>query len=449
MKSFLTKRVMVFIAVATVLAACSKNDEGMYDYRPAADNYSANVPARWYQLQLSLIKQTTPSLGFAPPVAARAFGYTGVALYETVVGGMPNYKSIASQIGINTAMPAPPASAKLNWGVAANACMAQMTRKLFTLATTENLASINSLENQIQNEIATADKVNTSIEQSALYGKAIAQAVFTWSETDGGANGATQPNGNGYVAPTGAGMWVPTFPAYAAALLPTWGTNRPFKNSDTSGACMPPPPINFTTAAGTAFHAQAMAVVNAKAALTAEQTIIARYWADGGGSITPPGHSIAITSQLIEQNTLSLGEASIIYAKMGMAVADAFIACWRGKYKYNIMRPITYINQNIDANWRPLITTPPFPEYCSGHSTQSGAMAEILTTHFGNNSFTDNIKQWDGGFAPRSFSSFYAAAQEAAVSRLYGGIHYPMANDRGYEAGLNIARNINSIQFKK
>ena len=124
---------------------------------------------------------------------------------------------------------------------------------------------------------------------------------------------------------------------------------------------------------------------------------------------------------------------------MGITVDDAFIACWQSKFEYNLVRPVTYINRFIDPNWRPLLITPPFPEYPSGHSTQSGAAAAILTHLIGDNhAFTDDAQNADG-LPARSFTSFNQAAEEAAISRLYGGIHSRAAIENGVAQGHHVA----------
>jgi membrane-associated phospholipid phosphatase len=155
-----------------------------------------------------------------------------------------------------------------------------------------------------------------------------------------------------------------------------------------------------------------------------------------------------IATQMIRNNNLSLNEAALVYAKLGMAEADAFIACWKGKYKYSIIRPISYIQQNIDPSWNSLITTPPFPTYCSGHATVSGATSTVLTSFFGDNvKFTDHT--YATTFGTRQFNSFYDAASEAAVSRLYGGIHFRVDNEIGLEKGKAIGKNVADLKLKK
>jgi membrane-associated phospholipid phosphatase len=181
--------------------------------------------------------------------------------------------------------------------------------------------------------------------------------------------------------------------------------------------------------------------------LSSEQQAIASYWNDGGGSFTPPGHNIAIALQIVRNMNLDLASAAILLAKEGIAENDAGIVCWRAKFGFNLLRPITYIRNYINPTWSTFITTPPFPSYSSGHSTFSGAAAKILTLEFGENfSFTDSTKI-PYGFSTRSFTSFQAAAQEAAMSRLYGGIHYRFDNENGFHCGELVALNVENLNW--
>ena len=183
-----------------------------------------------------------------------------------------------------------------------------------------------------------------------------------------------------------------------------------------------------------------MTVYNTGRRLTDEQKTVAGYWADGPGATgTPPGHWIWITGLMIDKNKLSLGPASEAYALTSVSIADAFIICWREKFHSTLLRPVTYIRALIDPNWQTLIGTPPFPTYFSGHSSGSGAASAVLTDLFGETQFTDTTHVVRG-IAARSFPSFAAAAEEAAVSRLYGGIHFPMDNEAGLTAGRCVAK---------
>ena len=196
---------------------------------------------------------------------------------------------------------------------------------------------------------------------------------------------------------------------------------------------------------GSEFYNNAYEVYSTGINLTPEQTNIAEYWADGVGTITPGGHSISMLTDILDVEDIDLETASIAYAKLGIALSDAFLACWKTKYIYNLCRPVTYIRQLIDTAWLPLIATPPFPEYPSGHSSQSGAMSEILTDVFGTSyTFIDSTHGSSYG-GPRSFDSFEEAAQEAAISRLYGGIRFPFGNLAGLELGRIVGENVNDL----
>ncbi|HEV8675305.1 MAG TPA: vanadium-dependent haloperoxidase [Methylomirabilota bacterium] len=159
--------------------------------------------------------------------------------------------------------------------------------------------------------------------------------------------------------------------------------------------------------------------------------------------MTPPGHSVSILTEVIRAHGFALDLAAEAYARLGIAVADAFIACWRTKFHYNLLRPVTYIRAVIDAGWTPVLTTPPFPEYTSGHSVQSGAAAQVLTDMLGPLPFIDQTH-----LPPRAFDSFFEAAEEAAISRLYGGIHFRPAIERGLEQGICVGQAVGALDFR-
>ena len=223
----------------------------------------------------------------------------------------------------------------------------------------------------------------------------------------------------------------------------------------TSGAeCAAPGNPSFSTDSSSEFYAAAFEVYNTRVNLTSEQKTIADYWADGAGATgTPPGHWIAIVGQVSRNSGLTLMASAEAFARVGIAVHDAFIECWYTKYVYNLERPLTYIRDHIDAAWSSYITTPAFPSYHSGHSTQSGAASTVLTDLFGTLSFTDTAHT-DHGLvppqSPRSFDSFDEAADEAAISRMYGGIHCAFDNNDGLASGRCIGGTIIArVRFEK
>ena len=417
-----------------------------------ADSYSAAVATEWTSLALSLTQQTP---GFSPPVAARAFGYLGLALYESIVPGMPGYTSLAGQLNELSSLPVAQPDEPLHWPTVANASLATMTRMMFSNATAENKGRIDQLERLLPLKYGQDFDPNTYtpeiINRSNSFGKLMAMAIMTWARTDGGheAWGPLRRNRANYVPPSGAGRWAATTPAFAKPQLPYWGENRPFALKSVED-CPAPPPPEYSEEANSAFYKSAQEVYNISNAATQEQRQFALYWADDPGKTpTPAGHWSFIANDLLKTRKANLAEAAVTHARLNIAMADAFTACWATKYAHNVLRPVTYVQGSFDSNWVPsLMTTPPFPEYPSGHSVQSSAAASVLNEIFGaNTTFTDNTHN-DRGWGPRTFTSFNAAANEAALSRLYAGIHFRFGIEGGQVQGKCVAAKALALKFK-
>ena len=417
-----------------------------------ADSYSAAVATEWTSLALSLTQQTP---GFSPPVAARAFGYLGLALYESIVPGMPGYTSLAGQLNELSSLPVAQPDEPLHWPTVANASLATMTRMMFSNATAENKGRIDQLERLLPLKYGQDFDPNTYtpeiINRSNSFGKLMAMAIMTWARTDGGheAWGPLRRNRANYVPPSGAGRWAATTPAFAKPLLPYWGENRPFALKSVED-CPAPPPPEYSEETNSAFYKSAQEVYNISNAATQEQRQFALYWADDPGKTpTPAGHWSFIANDLLKTRKANLAEAAVTHARLNIAMADAFTACWATKYAHNVLRPVTYVQGSFDSNWVPsLMTTPPFPEYPSGHSVQSSAAASVLNEIFGaNTTFTDNTHN-DRGWGPRTFTSFNAAANEAALSRLYAGIHFRFGIEGGQVQGKCVAAKALALKFK-
>ena len=435
---------LALLAGALLATGCSHDADPVLPASPAAESYSADVATKWADAELKLIKNGT---GFSPPVAARALGYSGVALYEAVAPGIAGSQSLAGQLSGLSALPQADAAQRYNWAVAANAAEASILKSLFGNATTAQRSTLDSLETALNQPYAGGAEFDRSVQ----FGRAIAQAVFDWSRTDGGHEGYLSNQPAGYVPPTGVGMWVPANGSAAArALQPYWGQNRLFVPANAS-LPMPALAYAYSTQPGSPYYAQVQEVYNTGRSLTPAQRTIALYWADGGQTITPPGHSISITGIVLRARQASLAQAGEAYARVGLAVADAFVGCWKCKYQFNWQRPIAAIQGMIDPAWQPLLATPPFPEFVSGHSSQSGAAAQVLEDLFGaQTAFVDNTHQARGaGYEPRPFASFAAFADEAAISRLYAGIHFRSANEVGLAEGRKVGRNVSALRFRK
>jgi membrane-associated phospholipid phosphatase len=271
-------------------------------------------------------------------------------------------------------------------------------------------------------------------------GDAVATDTLTSRQTDGASTTVT------YTPGTDVGDWRPDLPAFAGALLPQWGNVTPF-GLLTGSQFRPAGVPDLTSAEYTAAFNEAKAYGARNSTIrTADQTQIALFWADGAGTYTPPGHWNEIASTAASISGKSILDNARVFAVLNIALADAGIAAWDAKYTYNTWRPITAIHQadldsnadtTADATWLPLMNTPPFPEYVSGHSTFSAAAATVLGRFYGTN-FSFNSGSKGLGDVTRSFTSFDAAAAEAGQSRIYGGIHFQFGNQDGLTLGQNI-----------
>ena len=417
-----------------------------------ADAYSHAVVTEWMSLALSITQQTP---GFSPPVAARALGYLGLTAYEAIVAGMPSYTTLAGQLNELSSLPLAQPDEPLHWPTVANASMATMTRMMFSNGTVENKARIDQLERSLPLKYGQDFDPNTYnpeiTNRSQSFGKLMAMAIMTWARTDGGheAWGPLRRNRANYVPPSGAGRWAATAPAFAKPLLPYWGENRAFVLKSVKD-CPAPVPPEYSEEASSAFYKSAQEVYKISQTATQEQRQFALYWADDPlKTPTPAGHWAFIANDLLKTRKASLAEAAVTQARLNIAMADAFTAAWATKFNVNLLRPVTYIQGSFDSNWVPtLMTTPPFPEYPSGHSVQSSAAVGVLEQIFGvNTAFTDNAHN-DRGWGPRTFSSFKAAADEASLSRLYAGIHYRFGVEGGQVQGQCVATKVLALKFK-
>jgi hypothetical protein len=224
-------------------------------------------------------------------------------------------------------------------------------------------------------------------ESSAAHGRAIAAHIIAWSMDDGGAVVENMGFPYEYALTDGPAHWVPTslIRQQQMPLLPNWGNNRPFVMPAGDSCAVPPPPA-YSEDPASAFYAEAMEVYQTSKTLTDEQKRIARFWSDDPMlSPTPPGHWVSIVLDIVDRDQLDATRAADALMRLGVGLVDAFIGCWQQKFAHDLLRPITYIRRVIDPKWETLLITPPFPEYPSGHSTQSGAAATVLTAVFGQN----------------------------------------------------------------
>jgi len=428
-----------------LLVSCSdvNDNQIMQPELASPSQYNSDVVVSWFNLIKVL---TTETAGYTPPVAARAFGYTGVALYESVQVGATNKQSLSGTLNALNLESAFQEGSEYHWPTVANTTLATMTKFFYSNASITNYSRILELETEFNNQYSD-DIIDEVLNRSIIFANGLAEQIILWSTTDGGYNAQFNNFPIEYEPLSGVEFWKPTA-LNQRALQPYWGNNRPFISLNLEN-CIPIDPPVYSTDVNSVYYARALEVYEVVNNVTPEQTVIAEFWSDDPQtSATPPGHSISILNQLINDNNFDLLASSEAFAQLAIGINDSFISCWKVKYATNYPRPVTVINNQIDASWETILETPPFPEYTSGHSVQSGALAAILTSLFGENyAFIDrtheNRTDIDG--TPREYSSFIHMAEEAAESRLYGGIHYREAIDLGLEQGYQIGENVINI----
>jgi hypothetical protein len=381
---------------------------------------------------------------FSPIVASRNYLYAAVAGYEVMAAGYPTrYRSLGGQLhGLNE-IPGPPAGEKINYALSALLAYCKLGESVTFPAGSMKYWS-DSLKNLAVAHGMPADVLKNSI----AYCDTVSAVILKWSKQDNYLETRGAPE---YVVNDSPGRWVPTPPAYSPAAEPHWREIRSLV-IDSVSQFMPEPPYPFNvTNKSSGYYREVKLIEDTGSHLTPEQAWIADFWDDnpfklnvsghlmfGTKKFSPPGHWMGIVGIAAEKSGADLPETAYAYAKTAIAVFDAFIQCWNIKYIYNTIRPETVINKYFDANWKPHLQTPPFPEYTCGHCTISAAAAEALTSVFGNHfSYTDTTEK-EFGIKSRSYNSFVNAALETKISRFYGGIHYRYCCERSYVMGKDV-----------
>ncbi len=406
-----------------------------------------DVLRSWYGMILKLVRHTAT---YSPPVASRSFAYIGVTAFETVAGGSKDLQSLAGQLNGLTPAPQREAGKTYDEALTLHAAMAHATHSFFGNTGPTGQRALTAIETKLHAELIAGLPADV-VERSEAQGRAVAAHIIAWSATDGGAVIENMGFPMAYDLVAGPGKWVPTSTVaqQQKPLLPSWGRLRTFAMPQGNSCPLPPPP-DYSEDKTSSFFKEANEVYETRQNLSKEQRAIARFWSDDPMlSPTPPGHWISIALQILERDKIGIDKSADVLARLGVTLADAFIGCWDSKFQYNLVRPVTYIRKFIDPKWETLLNTPPFPEYPSGHSTQSSAAALVLTRFFGENfAFEDGTHKRDG-LAPRAFTSFQAAADEAGISRLYGGIHFRAAIEHGLEQGRCVGAYANALKTRR
>ncbi len=387
---------------------------------------------------------------FSPPVASRIYAYPSIAAYEIMASHTDGYKPLAGQL--HELSPIPTAEGEIDPEIAAIQAFNQVGKALI-FSEDKIQAFRDSVMTMIENSGVSEEVFNNSTD----YGNAVADHILAWASEDNYKESRTYMK---HTVSNEDGTWQPTPPGYMEAIEPHWSSIRPFV-IDSSNQFTPERPTEFDMDESSVFYKEVMEVYEVGNGLTNEQEEIASFWdcnpyvmnvtghvMFATKKITPGGHWMGIAMIASKTSGADFPKAAMTYAITSIALADGFISCWDEKYRSNLIRPETVINKYIDPEWVPLLQTPPFPEYTSGHSVISGAAGEALTSIYGDNfHFRDDTEEVYG-LTVREFDSFRDASSEAAISRLYGGIHYMPAIENGVTQGRALGQYvIDKLEF--
>jgi hypothetical protein len=383
---------------------------------------------------------------FSPPQASRVYAYASIAAYETLRQGDSTYRSLAGQVNGLTPVPAPEPGVEYSFPLAGVHAFMTVGRAL-----TFSQARMDSLRQAMDEQFRRRKIPEAVFARSVAYGDRVAQHILEWSGKDRYKESRGYPK---YTVTPEQGRWVPTPPAYMDAVEPNWAILRPFA-MDSGSQFRPEPPFPFDTVDGSKFMEEAREVYAAGRSVTEDQRAFTAFWdcnpyvmhVQGHSmfatkKITPGGHWMGIVGIAARKAGADAVRSAEAYARTSVALADGFISSWDEKYRSNVIRPETVINAYIDEAWQPLLQTPPFPEYTSGHSVISTAAAEVLSDQFGDDFAFADSTEMPYGLPVRSFRSFRQAAAEAAISRLYGGIHYRRAIEQGVVQGRKVGAHV-------
>ncbi len=384
---------------------------------------------------------------FSPPVASRIYLYSTLAGYEAMKPGYSDYRSMAGIINDLPDTPKPDSSLEYYFPLCGVSAMV-FTGKALVFSESK----VSDLEDELFLKFQDKGIPEDIFDRSIQYGKEVSEYILQCSKTDNYAQIRSLPKFT--ISADDPSRWVPTPPSYADALEPYWMTLRTCA-VDSLPQFKVAEPIPFSTDKESAFYKSAMEVLEIRQNLTEEQERTAWYWDDNPYAVdarghlmaarkktSPGGHWMNIASAACKIKESDAMHSMSVLLKTSIALFDGFVMTWQEKFRTNLIRPETYINKYIDPSYQPIIETPPFPEHPSGHATISAAAASYLTHEFGEPfTFTDSTEV-EYGMEARTYTSFMEAAREAAMSRLYGGIHYRKGNEAGTELGVTIGAHV-------
>jgi hypothetical protein len=399
----------------------------------------------WHQFALKADRYTE---GFKTPVAARTYAYSAIAAWESAVaaGALPQEKSLQARIpALHITQNTTKANTKYYLPAVLDACYNQIFEKLF-IGNPRNIEQERKALYQERLASYKSEIDDQTLMASTDLGQSIALQVHQWAATDSFGNLGQMHNYDPhYVPPPGDSIWEPCRDFPTPSLLPHWGNCRTFAIKTEEFVAGPPPP--YSELAGSQLHKQALELFILNSPISEENMHLAEFWSDDHPSLTfsSAGRWISIINQILEHEQASTEKALKTYLLSSIAMSDAIVSCWNSKYKYNLLRPETYIRRTMNPNWRPIMHTPPFPAYPSGHAMIGYATATVLESLFGEDyQFTDRSHAGRKEFAsePRSYARIRDMATESSNSRIALGVHYRVDCEEGDRLGIEIGKAI-------
>jgi hypothetical protein len=396
-----------------------------------ASSFDRKVIDDYLTLQLNLIKSTA---GFASPVAARALAYTSIATYESFRPGIEGAMSLKNKLQDYPNVPEPDSTKEYHWALVYSVAQAATIKELYTSTSSKNARIIDSVRLAYETKYKTG--ISDAIFQNSLqHGTAIAGSIITYAKKDGGANGATNNFPANYTLPSKVGSWKPTS-TQKVPLLPSWGNNRLFIKTSADSAFTQAPPV-FSFAKETPYFIEAKGLVKTAQLRSEEQEEIARFFEDGQGTVSTPGHYFYILAKLMKEKTYKIDKMAPAMLKLGVVLNDAYVAAWKSKYAVNHMRPQSYINDAIDPKWKSFLTSPLSPEYPSDYAVAAGAFYSVMSGEFGKDiGFLDDL--YSGSLSVRSFEKLDVFLDEATNAPVYSGTGFQMSSNHGRTIGQKI-----------
>ena len=453
----------------------------------------AQLVAQWMRTTLAFVRNER----LGAPVASRISAYASIAIFEGYASdSRTSLRSLSAQLNGLPTLPKPPDPRALDGATVAAEAVRVVLDSLMRDGLPATRRTLDSLAEAQVAARADAGVATGDVEASRRHGRHIATALLAWAATDSffatrGRTWTVSGRRGDWVNTANVSQFVPqtlsgqsdlvqfsnpeihadaenattkgtvtnrpkaqgptTLPAFnpTKPTEPYWGQLRPFILAS-GDECAPPPPPQYSEAPGSAFYQMGKQFHDTVSALTPAQRGTALFWADNPVATGTPGfHWISVLSQMVSRRRLTADQSAELYALTSIGIADAFISCWREKYRSMVVRPETWVRRVLDPTFTTVIATPPFPEYTSGHSVQSAAAVDVLISVLGDTIPFIDSTQVDIGQAPRKFGSFSAALSEVAVSRVYAGVHYFPAVTEGLAQGRCIATRVRSLKTRR